>query len=172
MARFNQWMTLGALALVMVPVLPRPVSQGRALGSVEGTVAGADGRPVAGAMVQARAANRSARAGTDGRYRLDSLPAGSVELVARAIGYAPEIRRVRVAGGAVVRADFTLRPDPMRLEELAVTSADRAAAQAPAAVGIVGRRYAMAPQWNTEDYKHIVENAWRSRRTPRSPRSP
>jgi hypothetical protein len=152
MARFNQWMTMGALALMMVPVLPRPVSQGMAVGAVEGTVAGADGRPIAGAVVQARGANRSARAGTDGRYRLDSLPAGVVELVARAIGYAPETRRVRIAGGAVVRADFTLKADQLRHEELVVTSADRAVAQAPAAVGIVGRgRYARTPEWNTEE---------------------
>lgn len=86
-------------------------------GSAEGTVRGADGRPMAG--VHVRVVQRGgglpgapwleARSGFDGGWRIDNLEVGRAELVARQVGVAVgDARSVRVDAGRAARADFFL----------------------------------------------------------------
>ncbi|MBI5070451.1 MAG: carboxypeptidase regulatory-like domain-containing protein [Deltaproteobacteria bacterium] len=106
----------------------------QAAGGVQGTVRDGAGRPVAGALVRAgrgseEAPGARAEARTDeaGRYHLDGLDAGSVELTAARDGAAAgAAASVEVAPGGLVTTDLVL-PEGGRLEGT-VTRSDRGAA--------------------------------------------
>ncbi len=106
------------------------------------------------------------RAGTvtdrSGRYRIetDRVSVGStVRLRARLIGYGAVTREVEVTS-STVRTDFELRPGAVRLDEAVVDGGVRGARQALAPAGPPGSYY--PPDFDTEAYDHIEEEAFRS----------
>lgn len=167
MTRCTQWMMAGLIGIGLVPGIPgRTPTPRSATGTVIGAVRDQAGAPIPGAGVYVHSAKLSARVAGDGTYRLDSVPVGEVEVIVRAIGYVAQNRRVRVSQGAVTKVDFVMTQSPYRLEEDLVWQADRAnklgviiGRAGPLPVSMAhGRR----PDFNTEEYRHIVENAWRS----------
>lgn len=84
----------------------------------------ADGRPVAGAMVEATAAAaRAARTDSTGRYRLVLAPAtGPVTLRVRALGHAPATRTLTPSGAAVDTLDVTLAATASVLNAVVTTA--------------------------------------------------
>ena len=109
-----------ALALLPAPAAaqqPAPPAVAAATGALEGTVRDSlAGAPLAGAAVQvvSRAdpqRTRGVTAGADGRYRIDSLPAGEYVVGFQhprldVLGVAPPMRLVAVAAGQPTRADL------------------------------------------------------------------
>jgi Ca-activated chloride channel family protein len=173
MTRWNHWMMAGLFGVGLVPGLPELARSPRLAGTVEGRVVDQTGAGIGGASVTIRGDRPAVRTGADGRYRLEAVPVGQIELIARAIGYRASAKTVRVREGAVTTADFTLTADPNRLEEI-ITTADRASkSSAGFAVGAVAapsiHRRAGGRDFNTEEYRHIAENSWRAPgRTPLS----
>ena len=173
MTRWNHWMMAGLVGVGLVPGIPEPARFPRLAGTIEGRVVDQTGAGIGGASVTIRGSRLAVSTGADGRYRLESVAAGEVELIARAIGYRASAKTVRVREGAVTTADFTLTADPNRLEELIVT-ADESRSKQGFAVGALAaapsvHRRAGGAEFNTEEYRHIAENSWRAPgRTPLS----
>jgi Ca-activated chloride channel family protein len=159
-----------AATLAAAPALgtgPRPagvVVAGRVLDA-------GSARPLPGAMVQVAGTSHRTVSGADGGYRLvvaQGVPRGGrLTLEATLIGYQTLRETVRVTG-AEVRRDLRLHTAALALEELVVTGADAAgapsrrevrlrAASAPPPPPPAG---APRPDWNTEAYGLIEENAF------------
>jgi hypothetical protein len=82
--------------------------------TVTGVLRDSGGRPVAGATIRAIGTHRQAVTGPDGTYRLDSLPPGSVSVVAHTNGYdsfavLAATRRVELQPGRSQRIDLRSR---------------------------------------------------------------
>ena len=142
-------------------------------GSIEGIVRADSTTPLAGAQVSVNGTLLSAKTGTDGRYRIDSVAAGATRITARMLGYRGESRRIKVRAGKVSRADFVLKADVLRLDELVVAGQASAASRQKAAFAIgkvAGNVAIVAPlrasanggDFNTEEYKRIYDNAWQA----------
>lgn len=155
MRRSYHFLLAGSLAGLALPAVPDSPPAPGVTGVVEGTVRSSDGNPIAAASV-ITAGGIVASTGPDGRFRLEGLPAGEIQITVRALGFRAAIMTVRVSEGAVTRADFTLTADPLRLDEL-VTSGVGGRIRGAARAALPRR-----PEFNTEEYRHIVENAWRS----------
>lgn len=85
----------------------------------------AQGGPINGAVVEVVGATpiRSAVSGIDGRYNLLGVPAGTVSLRIRLIGYAPKtVTGIPVGAGSIVTQDVTLSAETVQLAELTVTA--------------------------------------------------
>jgi TonB-linked SusC/RagA family outer membrane protein len=95
---------------------------GRITGQVTDT---AGGRPIAGVEITVVGTGDRALAGvrTDaaGRYTLGAAPAGSVQLRARMLGFAPKDRTVTVTAGQTTTADFALSQRSIQLDQVVVT---------------------------------------------------
>jgi hypothetical protein len=83
-----------------------PLPEGDAV--LAGTVLRADGAALAGAQVQVLGTAASARTDERGAYTLHRLPAGTLELEVRRIGFAAERRTVELRGGRTTRVDVRL----------------------------------------------------------------
>lgn len=109
------------MALLLAASIPASLSA--QAGAVRGTVQDASGRPIPGATVQVEGTALGARAGTDGRYAIPRVPAGTHLLVASALGYRAGQVRTEVGAGGAGPVDFTLAADPLGLAELVVSGA-------------------------------------------------
>lgn len=83
---------------------------------VSGTVAGADGAPIAGATVMVEGTSLGTTTGADGRFTLSAPSDGA--LVVSFIGYEPQ--NVAIAGKT--RIDVTLHEDAQAIENVVVTA--------------------------------------------------
>lgn len=90
---------------------------------------------------------------SDGGYRFDSVPAGTVLLDVSAIGYFSASDSIVVAPGETVRRDFRLRLSPVTLMPTIVTAAKRSQLldQAITGVALVSREVIAARAVNTVD---------------------
>ena len=117
-----------SLALMLVPGLSSAQDRGV---TISGRVTGAEaGAPLTAANVSIPELNIAVPVGQDGRYRL-VVPAARVQgqmvnLVARMIGYQASTVPVRLNAGETLDRDFSLRQDPLRLQEVVVTGAGTA----------------------------------------------
>lgn len=92
-------------------------------GTVTGQVTEADTqRPLAGARVQVAGTALVGVTDANGRFRIDAVPAGEVEIEVQLLGYVSASLTVRVAENATVSVDFQLALDPLALDELVVTA--------------------------------------------------
>jgi TonB-linked SusC/RagA family outer membrane protein len=72
--------------------------------------------PVGAAPVQ-----RGVRTGANGRFTMTGVPAGTVTLRVRLVGYVPKDRTVTVSEGGTATADFALMPRSTQLDQVVVT---------------------------------------------------
>lgn len=82
-------------------------------GAIEGLVTNDELSPIPGAQVGIVALNAVAITDAEGRYVLSSLPPGSYDVIAVALGFDPASKKVAVEVGAAVRSDFQLVPLPV-----------------------------------------------------------
>jgi outer membrane receptor for ferrienterochelin and colicin len=96
-------------------------------GRITGRVIDADqGTPISGAVVELLGVtpSKAATSGLDGRYNLLGVPAGTVTIKVRLIGYAAKsVTGIALAAGAIVTQDVSLEPESIQLQELSVTAA-------------------------------------------------
>ncbi|MGH2603721.1 MAG: carboxypeptidase-like regulatory domain-containing protein, partial [Dehalococcoidia bacterium] len=77
---------------------------------------------VVGAQVLVVGTTRSALTDREGRYRLENVSPGTVELRVRMIGYAVSTRSVTVTAGQEVMADIVLAQSAVALDAVVVTA--------------------------------------------------
>ena len=83
-----------------------PLPEGDAL--LAGSVLRIDGTPIAGAQVQVLGTAANARTDEQGRFSVGRLPAGTLELEVRQLGFAVVRRAVELRGGRTARAEVRL----------------------------------------------------------------
>lgn len=112
---------LAALTLAGVGLWAAPLAaQGTA--TVSGTVREAGSqRPLASVQVFIAGQGVGTTTSASGAYKLDGVQAGAVRIQAQAVGYATGTQTVQVTAGQTARADFSLAPAALALDELVVT---------------------------------------------------
>ncbi len=89
--------------------------------SITGRVTTPDGTPVTGALVEVLDLERTVATDDEGRYVVSRMPTGTFVVSFRAIGYAPEVRRVTI-GSTNLTLDVTLKPSPIELPSVQITA--------------------------------------------------
>jgi TonB-linked SusC/RagA family outer membrane protein len=94
-----------------------------AQGSVSGRLTDkANGSALIGARVVVVGTSLTTATNAEGRYRIQNVPVGTVQIRASQIGYASAALSVAVGAGATATADFTLVLTPYSLDEVVVTA--------------------------------------------------
>ncbi len=114
---------LGALVTAALVLLPGTGQAQQPTGTIDGRVTDkATGQPLASVQVTITPTTRGGLTDRDGRFQIDNVPAGSVEIRARFIGYAIGARTVTVIAGQTTTVDFVLTANPVGLEAVVVTA--------------------------------------------------
>lgn len=101
---------LGLLALILIAVAANLVSGQAHSGVIVGVVTSFPSRqPLVGASVEIAGGNRATRTDSSGSFRVANLPAGSVTVNVRAIGYESMTLTASIADESTVRLDFEFR---------------------------------------------------------------
>lgn len=113
------------LSVCLTSLTSRGLSAQAATGRIVGRIVEAEGgSPIAGAVVEVLGTSVQAQSGIDGRYTLNAVPAGTVSLRARYIGYQPKVvAGVVVEPGASATQDIGLTVHALELEEITVAAA-------------------------------------------------
>lgn len=110
-------------ATILATMLPSLASAGDPpAATLAGRVTDSIGNPLPDVRIAVVEANRSTQTDLDGRYLITDLPRGTYGVSFSLIGYAPEIRRIRIATDSTVRLDVVLRPTLLELPSLQVTA--------------------------------------------------
>ncbi|HRP07420.1 MAG TPA: TonB-dependent receptor [Gemmatimonadales bacterium] len=114
------WSRLGlALCFLFLPA-PLLAQNGRIVGRVLDT----DGAAVAGARLEVVGTMHRATTSVEGRYSLNGVPSGMVELRVSMVGYNPKrVTGVPVISGGVTEQDLILSETAVQLQELTVSAA-------------------------------------------------
>ena len=95
-------------------------------GAVEGRVTTPDGTPLPGVQVTDPALQRGTTTGTDGRYRLESLPTGKHLIEYRYVGFQTATRNITLDAGETAEVDVTLQSRVLEVDGITVTGTARA----------------------------------------------
>src|SRR5439155_10212808 len=94
-----------------------------AQGTVTGRVtAQGTNEPLTDARVLALGTNAAATTAQDGKYTMNGVRAGTIEVQVLRIGYAPLKKTVTVTAGAAVNLDFQLTVAAVRLQDVVTTA--------------------------------------------------
>jgi hypothetical protein len=123
--------TLAAgIAVLLTLCLARPAAAQDATttGGIRGRVTGTNGAPLPGAVISGRNVNtglvREGHTNANGQYSLVLLPPGTYTVRSRAIGYAADsVTDIVVAVGQTPSANFTMKDQAVRLQEITVSAA-------------------------------------------------
>ena len=131
------------LALPLLSLL-LAVAASAQTGTVAGRVVGTDGGPLAGANVTLDGTALGAASALDGRFEIAAVPAGTYEVVATAVGYAPDRERVVLEAGDRVEVRLVLVEAATDVGEVVVTAREtltgRGALDLPGSGHYVGAR--------------------------------
>ncbi|OGX84089.1 TonB-dependent receptor [Hymenobacter glacialis] len=111
-------------------------------GTLSGTVRDDQRRPVPFASVAVPAAGLGATADAQGLFQIADVPAGTVRLVASAVGYKPTTRNETLAAGQALAVQLTLATAAAELTEVVVTGVSRATEirRSPVPIAAMNRR--------------------------------
>ena len=110
------------LVVTVAVVTVFPALAGAQSGSVTGTVRDEQTlRALAGVRVEIAAAQRSTETRVDGRFVLENVPAGTMTVRVRFIGYRAVTREINVLAGGTATVDFALVTQPVLLDEVVIT---------------------------------------------------
>lgn len=108
-----------ALAFAVLPA----ALMAQATAAVTGRIVSTEGsRPLADVIVRLDGTPRGATTGSDGRYRIASVPAGQYTLVARLLGHEETRQVINVAAGEHLTADITMRPSASVVSPIVVST--------------------------------------------------
>ncbi len=107
-----------ALTAFSTPLQPAASLPGA---TVAGRVTSTDGTPLFAARIAVVEAGRVVLTDVEGRYTVPGLPAGVFTFSVSAIGYAPQVRALRLANQDL-NQDFTLKPSLVELPPIQVTA--------------------------------------------------
>lgn len=132
------WCWRAQVALMGVVGGNAPLGAQQATASLRGTITdSATGRPVAAVQVTVPGL-REALSGREGTWAIGSVPAGTVEVRFRRVGYAPQSIRLTLAAGEEHHLDAVLRPLAVELAPVVVSATRdaRSLADVPVAVSV------------------------------------
>lgn len=117
------------LAVLVASLSAAAGASAQGTGRIEGVVKAADGKPLAGARVTITGTTLLGVADAQGRYAIEAIPVGTVQVEARFINYKPRaLAGLRIPlDKTVSQLDFTLEPAAVTLRELAPGSASAGA---------------------------------------------
>ncbi|MGI8401456.1 MAG: SusC/RagA family TonB-linked outer membrane protein [Gemmatimonadaceae bacterium] len=102
-------LTLACVVVSAVSLLPSSsVAQGTGAGTITGIVTADSGQPVVGAQVLVPGRGIGTTTGSDGRFALGRVPAGTYTLRAQRIGFAPQTQQITVLSDQSATANFQL----------------------------------------------------------------
>ena len=147
------------LAAAVVAVAWDAATAGAQQPAAAGTITGrvteqGSGAPLSAAQVFVVGTTRGSVTGENGSYRILGVPAGTVQLRVRRLGYEPATQTVTVAPGATATADFTIgRAAATQLEQVVVTATGesqrlREQGSAPARVELAPERLPAVPSFS------------------------
>ncbi|HET7564878.1 MAG TPA: TonB-dependent receptor plug domain-containing protein, partial [Gemmatimonadaceae bacterium] len=115
--------TLIAAGVVMaLAARARPVAAQATGGVIEGTITDASTHaPLASAQVFVVGTRLGAMVNPDGKYHIAGVPAGSVQIQARLIGYAQVTKNATITAGQTTTVDFALAQSAVTLGDIVVT---------------------------------------------------
>jgi outer membrane receptor protein involved in Fe transport len=134
-----QFMAIGAIGVIS-GLLPARGAAAQQTGTIEGSVVTVETAVVlAGVRVSVAGTGLGAFTDEKGAFRIERVPAGTVELVTDYLGRRGAKRTVEVRAGSVVRVDFRLDVEAVPAGELVVSVSREAErrAETPATVGVV-----------------------------------
>ena len=169
------------LSIILIPFLVVGRTSPKERVTIHGTVLAQSGRPIVGANVSAPELQVNTATDAAGKYAMTvevNRLTDSVLVRVRAIGYAPQTRKVGFSTGGDTRSDFTLVQEELRLESVVTTGITAASARTysgpaiAAAVMASPRAYSVSggnKSWpggirrqrepsNTESYALIEDN--------------
>ena len=121
-ARLAVALALACMAVAVPATFPRVLGAQNVApagtATITGTVLGQGDQPLGDVRVSVTGTRLGAMTGPDGRYTIPGLVAGSYEVRAQRIGYAPRAQQVTVADGQSVTANFTLAAVATTLSEV------------------------------------------------------
>src|SRR5687768_5558289 len=123
---FSRPRALGMMAGAVVACgAPRLLAQTTPTGRIVGRVIDAQsGDPLSDAGIQVVGTTLGATSGVDGRFTLLSVPAGTVTIQARRIGYGPKtVTGIVLDAGATIEQNVALAAATIRLQTQTVTAA-------------------------------------------------
>jgi len=132
--------TLSVIAVPAVRSHPNPARSRARVGIVSGLVTdSATHAPLAEVTVQVEGTTLATGTSVDGRYRIVGIPAGTVVVRVRRIGYASVTRRITIVDGQSITADFALTASAVELGGVVVTgtAGETERIQQPAVVGTI-----------------------------------
>ena len=111
-------------------------------GTLAGTVRDAQQRPVPFASVAVPAAGLGTTADAQGAFRVANVPAGQVQAVASAVGFARATRAETLVADQTLDVSFVLAAAPAELREVVVTGVSRATEirRSPVPIATMSRR--------------------------------
>ena len=115
---------LAVVGLLLAAVVGSPLSaqQAAGVGTVEGVIKEANtGRFIENAQVAIVGAGLGAVTNHLGFYRILNVPARSVEITVRMVGFTPQRKSRAVAAGATITADFDLFQTALQLQAVVTT---------------------------------------------------
>ena len=119
LARFTRLLTPAFTATAMCLVASTAWAQGRVTGRV---TAQDTNQPLTDARVLAVGTNAVASTNQDGRYTLNGVRTGTIEIQAFHVGYQPLKKTVTVTAGEAVTLDFQLTAAIVRLQDVVTTA--------------------------------------------------
>jgi TonB-dependent starch-binding outer membrane protein SusC len=122
MRRRAQAALLAAGCVLLLATQSRPVCAQTETGVIEGTVTdtGTHG-PLFGAQVLVVGTRLGALTNGDGQYRIAGVPAATVQVQARVVGYGQAIKSATVSAGQTTTLDFALSQSAVTLSDVVVT---------------------------------------------------
>lgn len=104
---------------------PQPADRFVRTGMIAGTVRDSEGDPLGGALVQLLGTERTTYVGSNGRFVLDSVPAGRATVRISLQGYLPAQADLRVADDSATTLEVVLVPDGQPLAPVRVIGKSR-----------------------------------------------
>ncbi|HJU73223.1 MAG TPA: SusC/RagA family TonB-linked outer membrane protein [Gemmatimonadaceae bacterium] len=112
---------------MLAALVPAGLNAQAATGTIEGRVTEqGTGRPLAGAQVFVAGTTVGTVSAANGTYRVLGVPARTVEVRARLIGFAPMNRQAAVTAGQTATVNFEMAVSALQLEQVVVTGSGQA----------------------------------------------
>ncbi|MGH7564505.1 MAG: SusC/RagA family TonB-linked outer membrane protein [Gemmatimonadota bacterium] len=113
----KRWKPISVLLSLTFVLLPAPaLSQA----TIQGTVTDESGQPLVGAQVRIVGTDQGSVTNLEGRYQVDGVEPGPIQIQAIYLGYREESRAAQVSAGTN-RVDFVLVSSPIELDAIVVT---------------------------------------------------
>lgn len=92
------------------------------VGTLQGSARSDAGQPVPAVTIVIEGFAPRATTRDDGTFILGAIPAGTIRVTARRLGYLPARRELTITAGGTLRVDFTMRAAPTDMTPIAVTA--------------------------------------------------